>query len=729
MASPVLVGARFTISGSGFTSGTVVNFFVSTSLGGINEGPLTPASVDSTLLTVEIPANVPLGQGVVALQVVNTDQGFTTSNMRTALLEGAASAGIPSLTAINGVALAATSAAPGYATDNVETVVPQGSEVTLQGNGFDTANGVAVDVFCACARGKVGPFFINPGDPGLSATSITVALPATGPNALPVGPASFRVSNKGADGHYTRYSNAVSAPVGRRIQVMSVTQEGTTLIVDGTGFSTMTVLNFYATQKGAIANLGGFTPSGAAAIAITLVSDTELRFAVPAGAAPGPAYVQAINPPFVPFSSTGNDPNGAFILVDTSASPTPAATPSATATAIGTATATPRSATPTPKSSGLPTATPTKSAAADGMLMTGGLDNTVTSSGSHPTLASAETYDETTNAFTSTGPMGYPRLGHSVTVLNNQTILIAGGHNAFSARSMPSAELYDIKTGSFSFTGSMNSARLNHAAVLLNNGKVLISGGQNPDFSAIDLAEVYDPATGQFSPTASMLNARLGHTATVLKDGTVLIAGGADNDGLLKSAELYDAKGAGSAPVGSMTAVRQGATATLLPNGSVLIAGGASQVGSCAGCATASAEIYNPSTKTFTRSGNMGTPRRGHSATLLSNGTVLIAGGLNDASGAVLATTEIYNPATRTFSRAASMNVARFDHVAGALASGKVLLAGGFNSPSAITNTAELYDPATGKFTPAGGMTDSRADQGMGCFSLTGSDSWAHAPR
>ncbi len=719
VTSPVLIGSRFSISGSGFSSGAMVNFFVSTSLGAVNKGPLKPASAGSTLLTVDVPADITLGQGVAAIQVVNTDQSFAASNSVLALLQGSASAGIPSLTAINGVTLAATSANPSYAVDNVETVVPQGSEVTLRGKGFDTANGVAVDVFCACAGGKVGPFFFNPGNPALSATSLTLLLPAMGPNAVPVGPASFRVTNKGADGHYTMNSNAVSVPIGRRIQVMSVTQQRRTLIVDGTGFSTLTLLNFYATHEGEVVNLGGMIPSGATAIAITLISDTELRFPVPAGAAPGPAYVQALNPPFVPFASSGNDPNGAFILVDTSASPVPAATPTPTPTASGGYRATPiATATPHPaKSSGLPTTTPTpKPAAANGMLMTGGLDNTVTASGNHPTLASAETYDETTDTFTSTGSMGYARLGHSMTVLNNRTILVAGGHNAFSKRSMPSAELYDIKTGTFSFTGSMNSARLDHAAVLLNNGKVLVSGGQNPDFSAVDLAEIYDPASGRFSPTASMLNARAGHTATVLKDGTVLIAGGAEDNGLLASAELYDAEGAASAPVGSMTAVRQGATATLLPNGSVLIAGGASQAGSCAGCATAAVEIYNPLTKTFTRTSNMHARRRGHSATLLPNGSVLIAGGVDDASGTILASAEIYNSATRTFSPAASMSFARFGHVASTLASGKVLIAGGFDSPNTITNRAEIYDPVSGKFTPAGSMTDSRADQGVGCF-------------
>jgi hypothetical protein len=718
--SPVRVGARFNIGGRDFSSGAMVNFFVSTSLGAINQGPLKAVFVSPDKLSVDVPADVPLGQGVVAVQVVNADQDYGSSNVRTALLEGSASAGIPSISGLNGVPLAATSADPGYATDNVETVVPQGSEVTIEGDGFDTVNGVAVDV--CCAGGKVGPFFINPGNPALTATSVTLSLPASGPEALPVGPASFVVSNKAEDGKYSRKSNAVSVPIGRRIQIISVREERNELIVDGTGFSTLTVTNFYDTQKGDVVNLGGVLPSGAKAIPITLVSDTEIRFAVPPGAEPGPAYVQALNPPFVPFTSTGHDPNGAFILVDTSASPTPLVTPTPAPTPAGSnPTPTPKPITPTPKSSGLPTATPTpKVAEAYGMLLAGGIDNLVTASGRHPVVASAEIYEERTGVFSPTGSMAYPRLGHSATVLNNRTILVAGGHNAYSDRAMPSAELYDIATRTFSFTGSMNSARLNHVAVLLNDGKVLVAGGQNVDFSAVDLAEIYDPATARFTPTASMLAPRIGAAAAVLKDGTVLIAGGADNTGLLASAELFDAKGAASVAVGSMSEARQGATATLLPNGTVLFAGGASQAPSCIGCATVTAEIYNPATKTFIRTGSMSVPRRGHTATLLPNGSVLIVGGVDDTNGAVEPDAEIYNPATRTFTRAVAMNSPRFDHIAAPLASGKVLSAGGFNAPNTITNTAEIYDPATGKFTPAATMMDTRAQQAIGCYSLTG---------
>ena len=217
-------GGSFVIEGSNFTGGSEVNFFVATARGPINAGPLIPTGHTPTQLSVNVPATAPLGQGFVAVQVVNTDTDFVASNSAFALLQGSAAAGIPSLTSINGKGLAATSSDPDFATNNVEAVVPQGTIVKLGGSGFDTTNGVAVDVFCDCPGGKVGAFPIIPGSAGFSSSSLTFALPATGTNAPVTGPGSFVVSNRGSDGLYLRKSNAVSAPIGQQISVTSVSQ-------------------------------------------------------------------------------------------------------------------------------------------------------------------------------------------------------------------------------------------------------------------------------------------------------------------------------------------------------------------------------------------------------------------------------------------------------------------------------------------------------------------------
>jgi hypothetical protein len=290
----------------------VVNFFVSTANGPRNFGPLIPSSFSATLLTVPIPATIELGQGVASVQVVNKDQGFAASNVVTVQLFGDPAAGFPNLTKINGVGLAATSTNPSFAVDNVETVVRQGTVVTLSGNGFDTVNGVAVDLFCACPGGKVGPFFLNPGNPGLHATTLSFDLPASGPKAPATGPGSFVVSNKGSAGTFSKRSNAVAVPIGERIAVASVSQTGSVITVKGAGFSTVTVINLFNQQETRLVNLGGLLPNGKPKIPLTLVNSTRFTFTRPAGAVPGPAYVQALNPPFVPFTSSGNAPGGSF---------------------------------------------------------------------------------------------------------------------------------------------------------------------------------------------------------------------------------------------------------------------------------------------------------------------------------------------------------------------------------------------------------------------------------
>jgi hypothetical protein len=309
----IVVGGRFDIHGLNFTAGSVVNFFIATATGPINKGPLTPATWTSTELAVNVPSTVQLGQGFVSLEVVNTDKAFVVSNLAFGLLQGSAAQGIPTITNVNGVGLAATSSNPNYATDNVETVIKQGTVAHLGGSGFDVVNGVAIDLFCACPKGKVGPFFLSRGAAGLSTGSIAIALPASGVESPPTGPGSFVVSNKGSTGTYAHKSNAVSVPIGARIAVDSVNQLGTKITVTGAGFSALTVINFFNLQGAGTVKLGGLR-GGSPAIAITLAGSTQFSFAVPSSAQPGPSYVQALNPPFVPFTSSGNSPGGAFVL-------------------------------------------------------------------------------------------------------------------------------------------------------------------------------------------------------------------------------------------------------------------------------------------------------------------------------------------------------------------------------------------------------------------------------
>ncbi len=152
---------------------------------------------------------------------------------------------------------------------------------------------------------------------------------------------------------------------------------------------------------------------------------------------------------------------------------------------------------------------------------------------------------------------------------------------------------------------------------------------------------------------------------------------------------------------GSMASPRQGQTATLLQNGEVLVAGGVNGV-----TYLSSAELYDPSAGTWSSAGSMSTPRAGGTATLLRSGKVLMAGGFVPTVG-VLSSAELYNPDTNTWALTGSMTDTRHGFTATLLSSGKVLVAGGGNS-SVVVSSAELYNPDTGTWAATGSMAGPR---------------------
>ena len=266
---------------------------------------------------------------------------------------------------------------------------------------------------------------------------------------------------------------------------------------------------------------------------------------------------------------------------------------------------------------------------------------------------------------------------------------------------------------SFVKTGSMAKPRLYHTATLLLDGRVLIVGGSD-DRSALATAELYDPKTGRFTNTGSLLHARQRHTATLLADGRVLIAGGIGTkgppSGFLTSAELYDPATGLFKATGPMLHARFSHTATLLPNGRVLMAGANG----------ATAELYDPKTGRFVATGSMSFIREDFVASLLSNGQVLIAGGTNFSCTSFTAPpncklfstlTELYNPATGKFRATGPLAKPRVGAAATPLSTGLTLVAGGQLDPHHTLATADLFDPKTGKFRATGSMAHARYDK------------------
>lgn len=212
---------------------------------------------------------------------------------------------------------------------------------------------------------------------------------------------------------------------------------------------------------------------------------------------------------------------------------------------------------------------------------------------------------------------------------------------------------------------------------------------------------------------ANLGESRVGHTATLLKDGRVLITGGAnlaqagEVSSSSSSVELFDPSIGRTVAGPQMGFARAFHTATLLKDGRVLIAGGLSLIGGSL-TPVATAEIYDPSQSGFRNAAGLPETRGrvSHTATLLPDGRVLLAGGYGQGEGGLrvpLATAEIFDPTTGRYTAAEQMRIARVNHTATLLFDGRVLLVGGRNLNGALSSS-EIYDTTRGGFTEGPGL-------------------------
>ncbi len=329
------------------------------------------------------------------------------------------------------------------------------------------------------------------------------------------------------------------------------------------------------------------------------------------------------------------------------------------------------------------------------VLVVGGRDN------DNHTLDSAELYDPATGTWSVTGALNMARISHTATLLQSGKVLVAGGG---VPPGLPNtAEVYDPASGTWSVTGSLAAAHAGHAATLLPNGNVLIVGGRN-DFSMLNNAELYDPIAGTWGPAGNPTSSRIWHTATLLQSGNVLVFGGivspydADIEfPAASAAELYDPVAGSWRNVGSPISL-YAHTATLLPNGKVLMAGGFGVLATCAGCLAVTsigAELYDPAGEAWSHTGTLSVHRVVHTASLSPNGKVLVAGGAFEGAGDEA---ELYDPDSGLWTGTSSLNVGRWAHTATLLLNGDVLVAGGTDASDALTGTpnafggAELYE-------------------------------------
>ena len=399
-------------------------------------------------------------------------------------------------------------------------------------------------------------------------------------------------------------------------------------------------------------------------------------------------------------------------------------------------------------------------------------------------LDSAELFDPTTGSFAVTGSLNSARGSLTAILLNNGTVLIVGGLDS-SGDTITGAELYlpmtftppglasiavsplspvislgatQAFTATGTFTDNSTETLVSVTWSASNNSIATISNDSSDAGTALGVAlgtttvsacagslcgsatltvgtaaveppsiASLSPNTGPVGASVSIVGTNFGvvpGTSTVMFNGvaasptmwsdtniTVAVPLGATTGNVVVTVNGVASNGVsftvlpptGFSTAASISQARWAATATLLVDGTALIAGGVDSNSNV----LSNAELYNPTAATFTTVGSLSTGRRSHTATLLNNGTVLIVGGQDSNYGA-LASSEIYNPATGTFASSSSLTTARFDHTATLLNNGTVLIIGGTDQEGNTLASTEIYDPATGTFTVMGSLKTAR---------------------
>jgi serpin B len=321
------------------------------------------------------------------------------------------------------------------------------------------------------------------------------------------------------------------------------------------------------------------------------------------------------------------------------------------------------------------------------------------------------------SAWLAGGALQLARAGTHALTLDDGLVLVVGSDNICTPggawEESAAAEVFDPAAGAWSATGSLNAPRDGFVAVTLEDGRVLVTGGMTSGdpaegaFGAYSSAKLYDPGTGAWSATGLMEVARYAPAAAPLPDGTVLVAGGTYLDSVtdrtLVSAEIYDPETAAWSRTGDLGAARSGAGAVALADGRVLVVGGRGP--GSGDQPTASAEIYDPAAGTWSPAGTLALARQGFSLVALRDGGALVVGGIvGGETPTATASAERFDPKSLGWSSTGSTQSAATNRTAVLLGDGRVLVAGGMTGPdfgpgSVAIADAELYDPGTGAWT------------------------------
>lgn len=298
------------------------------------------------------------------------------------------------------------------------------------------------------------------------------------------------------------------------------------------------------------------------------------------------------------------------------------------------------------------------------------------------------------------------RLGATATTLPDGRVLVVGGVDG-AGTPQATALLIDANGGGATATGA-DIGRAQHAAVLLPDGRVFVAGGTtvlDDANNALTVASIYDPATGTFRSGGVMQRARL-RPGMAYAGGHVVVFGGAGGVGAGNSssqvtAERYDLETTAWTDLASHPGTaRAEAVAVATGPGRALVVGGG-----------VAPEVYTPDAALTTQAfdpilSSFPAARADHTATLLSDGTVLFVGG-TDGVSAGLSTVERYVIRTGVFEPRAPLARGRAEHAAALTATGLLVVGG--RDASGLVAQAEVHDPLANTWSSAGALATPRA--------------------